>query len=153
MPTKNTLILNHNLNGDFDTVYTSLLDFEKFGQLHPYMKEVKVIKRHSECIEYHITEEIYFFGFIKNHPKYTAKVYELEKGKHLRYTSPVKPFIFLTLDIHLSEKNGRIDVRENIELECMRFIGLIFLNILKKAHLKFFENLRTHMRQDVSVES
>ncbi len=139
-----TFTLHHNLPNAQETIYTTLLDFKKFGEVHPFMTEVTVIKENlPEYIEYSIVEEVYFLGFIKNNPTYTAKVMEIERNKHIRYTSSIKKFIFLTIDITLSKnKNGSLLVTEKFEIKSNKLMGMIFGNILKKAHLKFFENMK-----------
>ena len=151
MPSSLKLSLRHTLPNDLEIIYNILLDLKKFGELHPYMTEVSVLKDNSpEYIEYNIIEEIYLLGFIKNHPRYTAKVMELKKDKHIRYTSQVKKNIFLTIDFTFSiNSNGSITVNENIELQSPKLIGLVFLNILKKAHLKFFENLKNVLHTSI----
>lgn len=145
------LTITHTLPDEFDIVYKALLDFKKFGELHPYMKEVTVMEDKSpEFIEYLVKEEIYFFGFIKNHPMYTARVMEVEKNKHIRYTSPVKKYIFLTVDFTFSKAgSGALLVQEEIKLVSNKLIGTVFLNILRKAHLQFFENLRRLLHNSI----
>lgn len=145
------LNLQHVLPNEFEIVYKALLDFKKFGELHPYMKEVTLLEdRSPEYIEYQIVEEIYFFGFIKNHPRYTAKVIETSKHKTIRYTSPVKKNILLTIDFSFSvTKNGMLCVTEEIELRCNKIVGFFFLNILQKAHLQFFRNLRSLLHTSI----
>lgn len=148
---KTTFSLEHSLPYHFDVIYASLLDFKKFGEIHPFMSEVKVLNdNYPDYIEYVIVEEFYFLGFIKNHPAYTAKVTEVEKGKHIRYTSPVKKNIFLVIDIRFStDKNQTIRVREDFVITANKVMGLIFANILKKAHLQFFKNLRSFLHTSV----
>ena len=143
--------LQHTLPNQFDLVYTTLLDFKKFGEVHPVITKVTVIKENlPDYIEYSIEEEIYLLGFIKNQPKYTAKVMEVEKNKHIRYTSPVKSFIFLTVDITFSAaKNGSLLVTESFEIKTNKLMGLIFKNILSKAHLQFFKNLKKVLHNSV----
>jgi len=150
MPTHTKFTLEHKLQGDFEIVYSTLLDFKKFGEIHPYMTEVSIIKEQPEYIEYNIVEEIYLFGFIKNYPTYTARIMELKKDQHIRYTSPVKKNIFLTVDITFSHQaNGSLLVTEAFEIQSSRLMGRMFGNILKKAHLKFFENLNKLLRTSV----
>ena len=144
MPGKTKFEIKYELPTRLDTVYDSLMDFKKFGELHPYMKQVDlVIDNRPAFTEYKIVEEVYFFGFIKNHPTYHARVYELEKNKCIQYTSQVKSFIFLTITFHLSEgQNGEVSIKEEIEIKCNKLIGYIFSDILKKSHATVFENIK-----------
>lgn len=144
MPSNLKLSLRHTLPNHPEIIYNALLDFKKFGELHPNMTDVRILKDNSpEYIAYNIVEEIYLLGFIKNHPRYTAKVMELIKDKHIRYTSQVKKNIFLSIDFTFSKNsNGSIIVNEDIALQSNKLVGRVFLNILKKAHLKFFEKLK-----------
>lgn len=150
MPSTTKFTLQHTLPDQLDIIYPALLDFKKFGEIHPYMKEVKLIKDNlPEFTEYSIVEEVYFLGFIKNNPTYTAKVFEVEKNKRIRYTSPVKKSIFLTIDISFSSnKNGTLLVTEEFEIGCNKLMGLVFKNILVKAHLKFFQNLKELLQKN-----
>lgn len=145
------LNLQHFLPNDFEIVYGALLDFKKFGELHPFMTDVKVLENRSpEYMEYEIREEVVFLGFIKNKPRYAAKVMELEKHKKIRYTSAVKKNIFLTIDFSFSvTKNGKLLVNEEIELRCNKIIGFFFLKLLQKAHLQFFKNLRSLLHTSI----
>jgi len=134
-----------------EIVYNALLDFKKFGDIHPFMTEVKIVHENlPEYVEYCIVEEVYFLGFIKNRPRYNAKVMELEKNKHIRYTSQVKKNIYLVIDLNFSEnKNGSLMITENFEITSNKLMGRVFVGILKKAHLKFFENLKQFLHNSV----
>jgi hypothetical protein len=151
MASRTIFTIHHQLPGEFDLIYSTLLDFKKFGEVHPYITKVETIKSNlPEYIEYSIFEEIYLFGFIKNYPKYTAKVFEVEKLKHIRYLSPVKKSIFLTIDITFQvNKHGTLTVTEAFEIKSNKLMGLVFSNILKKAHLKFFENLKIILHNSI----
>lgn len=144
MLTTQKLTLNHKLGPEQEIIYQTLLDFKKFGQIHSYIQDVKVIQSNSpNYIEYRIFEEVYLFGFIKNKPIYDVKVYEIERNKHIRYVSQVKKNISLTIDFKLSKGiNSNIDIEEQFTVKANPVIAPIFLHILKKAHLRFFENLR-----------
>jgi hypothetical protein len=146
-----TLTLQHKLPNDFQIIYNSLLDLKKFGELHPHMTGVDIIANASpEFVEYHIVEEVYFFGFIKNHPVYDAKVVEVKKDEHIRYLSQVKKNIYLTVDFTFTKnKNGSLIVNEIIAVTSNKLMAAVFMNILKKAHLKFFSNLNTFLLNSV----
>lgn len=144
MSGKTSFKIKYELPTRLSVVYDSLMDFKKFGELHPYMKQVDlVLDKRPEFTEYKIVEEVYFFGFIKNQPEYNARVYELEKNKCIQYTSQVKSFIFLTITFHLSEgKDGAVSIQEEFEIKCNKLIGYIFSDILKKSHARVFENIK-----------
>jgi hypothetical protein len=141
------LELVHQLPGDFNGVYETLLDFTRFGKLHPYIQVVKIIEdRSPQYIEYSVEEELMLFGVIRNKPQYTARVFEIEKNSQIRYTSPVKPNIYLTIDLLVKENDaGSVTVREQIHVESHWLLARVFLRILKDAHYKFFEKLREQM--------
>ena len=138
-----TLILEHEFSTDAKTLYEQFLDLRKYGKHHPVMTEVKIVSDKSpEYIEYEIDEVVPILGFIKMYPNYKAKVFEIEKYKHLQYTSQVKPTIFLKIDIVFTESNNQTKVTETISVTGNKLVTTIFLGILKKAHLKLFENLQ-----------
>lgn len=143
MEKKLTLALNYRLKGRPELVYDSLVDFRKFGALHPHMQQIDILADHSpEFIEYDIHEELYVFGFIKMKPRYTAKSFGIEKNKHVQYTSQVRKNVFLQIDFTLQENAGVIELQELITLNCNKVIGYIFLGILRRAHHQLFRKLQ-----------
>jgi hypothetical protein len=151
MPKTQSLHLQHSLSHHFDIIYASLLDFRKFGKIHAYIQEVKIIQNQSpEFVEYLVFEEVYLLGFIKNKPVYNVKVYEVEKNKHIRYVSQVKKNISLTIDLHITKESPSVIlIQEKFEVKANLFLGIVFLMILKKAHLQFFENLRKILQNSI----
>jgi hypothetical protein len=97
------------------------------------------------CLSKHhlITKENVGFnpGFIPMWPAYTAKVFEVEKGRHIRYTSPVQRGVHLVVDLTLNHKGGVTLVNEYIEITTNPIIAKVFLGILKKTHLEVFSKL------------
>jgi hypothetical protein len=145
MEKKLTLELAYTFDRHPEFVYDSLLDFRKFGSLHPYMQQIEIVADNSpEFIEYGVHEELYVFGFIKMKPRYTAKAFEIEKNRHVQYTSQVRKNVFLRIDFILSlhAESGAVNLQEVITLDCNKFIGRIFLGILRRAHDQLFQNLR-----------
>ena len=145
MASKQTLQLNYEFKSNLSAIYENVLDLKKFGAFHPHMTDVKIISdANQKEIEYEIFEEIYLFGFIKNHPHYNATVVEVEKGKHIRYVSQVKENMLLTIDFTFSEnkENNTTKLSETIEVTCNKIMGSLFLPILKKAHIRLFEKMR-----------
>jgi len=150
MEKKLTLERNYRLEGRPERVYESLVDFRKFGALHPHMQQIDIVADHSpDFIEYGIYEELYVFGFIKMKPRYTAKSFGIEKNKHVQYTSQVRKNVFLQIDFRLSvqEETGLVELHELISLDCNKFIGYIFLGILRRAHDQLFRNLQNEPEQ------
>ena len=92
------LELNYTFKGDAQLVYQAVLDMRQFGNYHPYMTEVKALQTTQNFTEYAIKEKVLVFGFIPMRPTYTAKVFEVEKGKHIKYTSPVNKGLDLIVD-------------------------------------------------------
>jgi len=151
MPKQHALCIEHKLYPDFKLVFSTLLDLRKFGLIHPYMKEVVLTEEVSSKVKtYFICEEVYFLGLIKTKPQYHATVFELEAGKHIRYTSHVKKHVFLQVDFYFDQPSSKhLIVREEIVSKANYLVGKIFLNIIKKAHLHFFENLKKIFRTSV----
>lgn len=147
MSKTHSLKLVHSPGKDFDLIYQSLLDFKKFGKIHDYITDVKLIADKSpEYIEYGVFEEIYLLGFIKNNPVYTVKVYEITKNSQIRYVSQVKKNIELVIDLVVfQDVRSGIRIEETFYVKANVLIAQLFLRILKKAHLSFFNNLRTLM--------
>lgn len=144
---KQTLKLEDEFDVDIHILYEQFCDFKKYGMHHPVMKTVKMVEDKSpEYIEYEIDEEVMLFGLIKIKPNYKAKVIEIEKNKQLRYTSQVKSYVFLIIDLHFTELNGKTKMVEHIEVTTNLFVAIVFLDILKKAHLKVYQNIKSHFR-------
>lgn len=144
----NTLRLTDEFNIDRKWLYEQFLDLRKYGKHHPVMTDVRIVlDKTPEFIEYEIDEELRLFGFIKMNPNYKARVFEIEKGKHLQYTSQVKPTIFLTIDIYFSENSGKTKVEEQISVTGNKIITSIFLGILRKAHVGLFQNIKANFQK------
>lgn len=148
MSSKNKLILQDTFEIEIKTLYEQFRDFQKYGNQHPVMKDVKVVEDKSpDYIEYEINEEVLIFGIIKIYPNYKAKVIEIEKYKHLRYTSQVKRNISLIIDLHFTEENGKTLMVENIAVKANIITTIVFFDILKKAHTKLFQNIKHNFKK------
>jgi hypothetical protein len=149
MATK-TLHLQHSLDGELSRVYEYILDFKKFGEIHPYMVEVNELsKTANKGIEYEVKEETVLLGFLKMKPEYKAEVIEIEPFKHIRYVSNVKGGIVLVIDFTFTEdKNlNRVVVSETIQVQGNRFLIAYFISILQKAHLQLFAHLACQLKK------
>ncbi|MBL7932541.1 MAG: hypothetical protein JNL60_11600 [Bacteroidia bacterium] len=146
--------LRHILEGDPETVYTNLLHFENFADVHPYMKKVScsaIICSNYE--DYEVEEEVNVLPFLKYRPCYSVRVSEPAEGKHIRYTSQVKTGLYLCIDFRLRRNNkGNVIVDEDIELQTHRFVAFIFFKILKKTHLQVFEAFRLRMKEQLQYQ-
>ncbi len=140
-----SLILSYSIKGPFYEVYSSLLRFKEFGQLHPYMKSVEIVDHKVNGIEYQVYEKLFLWGIVPMKPSYRATVIEVEKNKHIRYESQVKKGLFLTVDFRVETENEQIKISEHIVLEGLPWIHVIFLSLLKNSHLKVFQNLQTKL--------
>lgn len=139
-----SLHLSYSINGSFNEVYTSILDFKKFGQLHPYMKSVEVIAQSNNTMEYIVHEKLKLWGIIPMKPCYQATIVEVEKNKHIRYLSEVKKGLFLTVDfIFEIPSNGQaIQIAEHITLQGNPWVHAVFLSLLRKSHEHVFKSLQ-----------
>jgi hypothetical protein len=129
-----------------ELIYDQFFDLKKFGALHPLMNEVKIHEdKRPDFIEYEIKETAYLLGFIKMHPVYKAKVFELKKNHSLQYTTQIKKDVHLTLNFSFrhSPETGTTSIKETAELKAGRFVAAIFLPMLKKNHLIVMEKLQT----------
>ena len=145
-----TLLLEHPIiNGNFDIIYEHIFDLRKFGEIHPYMKEVtELSKTPTDTIKYEIKEETYLLGFFKIKPTYEAEVIELEAKKHIRYYSIIKKSIMLNINFFFPENHtsSHFNITERIELRGNPLLIAYFASILEKAHLQTFENLSKKLK-------
>lgn len=138
-----TFTLIHKTEAGAEPAYDMLLDLKKFGALHPYMTLVEIIDRQLHYTEYRVNEEVFIFGFIKNNPEYSVRVIEMEKQKHIRYTSQVKRFIFLSIDFFIEKQyDGSTVIHEKLSIRCNKLIALVFSDILRRSHAIVFAKLR-----------
>jgi hypothetical protein len=136
------LNLDYHFSSPFDHVYSNVLDMRKFGEHHPYMTEVKVINQASDHTEFYIKEKVFLLGFIPNSPEYSAKVFEVEKHRHIRYTSLVKGQIDLAIDFKFDRHtNGEFKMSELIELKGNLIFCKILMGMMKKSHLELFQKV------------
>lgn len=135
--------LTHSLPPEPEFIYQALLDFSKFGEMHPNIRKVSITNhQHPDFIEYAVEEEFVFFGIFRNYPRYQAKVTEVEKHKHLRYSAVVKKSVTLTINFFFSENKNTLLVTENIEISSNKLVAMVFGKILRKAHIQVFGNLK-----------
>jgi hypothetical protein len=146
MANKQTLTIIYDFKVDIGTLYDHFCDLRKYGQLHPYMKEVKIIADNSpEFIEYEVCEELKLLGFIKYCPSYKVKVFEKNKYRHLVYTSEVKKGVCLTINLYFIETGDGINFREEIEVTGNPIIVSVFLRIVKNAHDKLYSIIKQNL--------
>ena len=141
---KKTLLLIHEVKCPKVQAYAYFIDFEKFGKIHPVIKETKRIKDpvgNSMGI-YSIKEHIFLFGFIPLNPRYNAEVIEDEKGRRIVYTSQVKKNLYLEIVFSFSEENEKTKIREEVTVTGNTFICWMFRRQIKKMHLLLIENLK-----------
>jgi hypothetical protein len=105
---KKTILLNHSFDGKIEAVYDYILDFKKFGEIHPYMKEVTDLSKiKPNSTNYEVKEEAFLLGFLKTKPIYEVEVIELEAQKHVRYFSHIKGAILLNIDFIFRENHTK----------------------------------------------
>jgi hypothetical protein len=144
-----TFLLNHSIDRKFDDVYEHILDFKKFGKIHPLMKEVtELTKIEPNSINYEVNEEALLLGFLKIKPMYEVEVIELEAQKHIRYFSHIKSAILLNIDFIFPENGSDIafNLIERVEIKGNYLLIAYFASILKKTHLQTFENIRRQLK-------
>jgi hypothetical protein len=146
MAGKQTLTIKDDFKTDIGILYDHFYDFRKYGQLHPFMKEVKVVSDNSpEFIEYEVYEELKLLGFIKYCPNYKVKVFEKNKCRHIVYTSEVKKGVSLTINLYFNENDGTVNFREDIEVSGNPIIVSVFLRIVKNAHDKLCRIIKQNL--------
>lgn len=146
---KKTILLNHSFDGKVEAVYDYILDFKKFGEIHPYMKEVtELSKIEPNSTNYEVKEEALLLGFLKTKPVYEVEVIELEAQKHIRYFSHIKGTILLNIDFIFPKNDTKntFNLTERVEIKGNPLLIAYFASILKKAHLQTFENLRKKLK-------
>lgn len=142
-----SLQLSHSIKGSPQRIYSAISDMRQFGKHHPYMKEVTLVQTTPEFCEYLIKEMVWLFGFIPQWPKYTAKVFEKEKDKHIQYTSKVKGGVDLLIDFRFSFNTTENSTRliEHVQLSGNGLVCRILLGAIKKAHPILFKNLENNL--------
>jgi hypothetical protein len=146
---KKTILLNHSFDRKFHDVYEHILDFKKFGQIHPFMIEVtELSKIEPNITNYKVSEEALLFGLFKTKPIYEVGVIEFEARKHIRFFSHIKSAILLIIDFVFVENdsNTAFYLTERVEIKGNPLIIIYFASILKKTHLQTFENLRSKLK-------
>ena len=146
---KKTILLDHYFDRKFDDVYEHILNFKKFGEIHPLMKKVtELSKNEPKSINYKVNEEALLLGFLKIQPTYEVEVIELEAQKHIRYFSHIKSAFLLNIDFVFSENgsNTAFNLTERVEIKGNPLLIAYFASILKKTHLQTFENLRKQLK-------
>lgn len=145
-----TLLLEHSFDGKFDIIYEYISDLRKFGEIHPYMKEVNELpqKQNISGTLFRIKEEATLFGFLKIKPEYHAEVMSDKSKKLVSYFSVIQERIVLKSNFTFEENllENKILLVEQIELNGNALLIAYFASILKKTHLQTFENLRKQLK-------
>lgn len=143
MAGRQTLIIKEEFKIDIGTLYDHFYDLRKYGKLHPFMKEVKlVLDNRPEFIEYEVCEELKLLGVIKFSPNYKVRVFEKNKYRHIVYTSEVRKGVFLTINLYFTESMGIIYFREDIDVTGNPIVISVFLRIVKSAHTKLYRIIK-----------
>lgn len=133
------------INAPLDRVYEGIADLRRYGEIHPYMVEVKQIDgEDANATYYRVKEDFLLYGFIPMKPVYDAKILEQEKQKHVQYVSDVMPGVHLTIDFRFvcDEGTGCTEITETILLDAPVLIRTVFMGILKRAHNLFYKKLK-----------
>jgi hypothetical protein len=136
------LQIEHGLQGEIQPIYNSILDMRHFGKHHPYMRQVNILTTTPDFTEYEIHEMVWIFGIIPQWPRYTARVYEKEKLRHIQYTSAVKGGLDLKIDFHFTNNENSIFVAEKIAITGNALLGNILMSTMRKAHLELFHSIQ-----------
>ena len=143
-------LLIHEAACSNEQAYAYFIDFEKFGKLHPVIKETKNIVPPSgnSMGIFSVKEFIFLFGFIPMHPKYNAEVIEVEKGVKIKYLSQVKKNVHLEILFSFSENEQHSTViHEEITISGNHMICSMLLREMKKKHLLLIENLKKEVQK------
>jgi hypothetical protein len=140
--------ITENFKSSAAELYPYIADFQKYASVHPYMKKVNVLEKISEQeTRYEVFEEITMLGFIKTHPHYEVIVQELELNKKVQYRSFIQGKIRLTIDFELIETNKETKFIENVQVEGPYLFCVVFMAILKRAHLKVLAILKAKIEK------
>ena len=144
---RKSISLFYGLKSTKEKVYPHFLDFQKFGKLHPVIKETKRLTEASgnSMGTFSVKESIFLFGFIPMHPKYDTAVFELEKDKKIKYTSQVKKNLYLEIILSFEERNDSTFIKEVVSTSGSRLTGSILRSAIKKKHLILVNNLRREL--------
>lgn len=131
-----------------EPIYNCIADFEKYGKVHPYMVEVKEIAGADSAAKYYaVREQLLLYGFIPMRPGYEVKVTIEEMYKHVQYYSAVAMGVHLTIDFRfaVNEQTGCVEIKEELLLDAPVVIRTVFMGILKRAHVAFYNKLKIHI--------
>ena len=144
-----TIILTHQVKCVKEMAYSFFIDFEKFGKLHPVIKETKRISEGAgnSMGTFSVKEFIFLYGFIPLHPKYDVQVIEKEKGNRIQYLSQIKKSVHAEINFSFSEEAEAHStiIREEIILSGNPIICNILLGQMKKKHLILIENMKKEL--------
>ncbi|MGZ3903415.1 MAG: hypothetical protein ACXVC6_06965 [Bacteroidia bacterium] len=133
--------------GKAEAAYNAVLDMRQFGKYHPYMTHVAVLQTTNDFTEFDIKEKVLLLGFIPNRPHYTARSFEVEKGKHIRYTSSVNTIIELVIDFHFNykEETNITAMNEYIAITGRIVPAKILGGIMTRSHKILFSEMQKQL--------
>jgi hypothetical protein len=131
------LILNYSFDASIKQIYPHFMEFEKFGELHPFFTKVTRTGHNM----FHINESVLLFGFIPMNPRYMVEV--LENNGEITYRSNVRKGVDLEIRLtFLEDAGGKTLLTEEVNVRANRIIAFILLRTIKKAHIRLFERLQ-----------
>jgi hypothetical protein len=84
---------------------------------------------------------VWIFGFIPQWPQYKTRVFELEKNRHIQYTSAVNGRVDLSIDFFFDENCKATRVSENVHLKGNGLICRVLLNLINRSHQLLFKSI------------
>ena len=129
------MIIIYSFSQSIGTLYPYIVDFEKFGSLHPYMNRIQ------KMADGYRAYETVPLGFIKRHEEYPVQVDVLAPMKTVRYRSQVKPSVSLEILFEFSTLENKTIITETITINANAIVRWMMENLMQRAHKQLFEKL------------
>ncbi len=139
-----TLTLRHAFPiGAESELVSYLIDFEKFGTVHPLIRKV-VLRRRLDSVNasYDVSEEAKLFGWLKMKPRYRVHVQNDAAQSHVTYRATIMGIMRLKIHITWLEEAGILWVIEQVEVSSILLLTRMFLDVFEPAHLETFARMR-----------
>ncbi|MCD6066587.1 MAG: hypothetical protein K0S33_1413 [Bacteroidetes bacterium] len=131
------MTIRYKIEKPIEQVYPYLSDMQKFMEVHPVIYKVD----HLSGQEYLFYETLKVL-FIPVSFSYKVSLTKTVENKQVVIYSRVQPGVYLDLIFDIEQDGTGTHVRETIKIKALPGIKQLFTSIIRKAHLRFFENLK-----------
>lgn len=139
---------------DHPEIHATLLDFRRFGEVHPVIKEVRIVGEATALhTRYFVQEEVKVGGWLKMKPRYFVDVTAPDPGKLILYKSRIMGIMKLEIRLSMTppDAQGKIELLEEVKVSRIPLMTGMFLKVFRDAHILTYDALRERLARNSAL--